>query len=114
MNEHSTNEGPSETLHLRVGQSLEISVGPSEARNGYVWLMRGLPDCVALESTHDDFSQQPAHGRMAARVFRVIGCHPGDGLIHCVLTRPWEPDDAVEERRFRMVVDSTDASHGPH
>jgi len=106
---HATPQVP-ETLNIGIGQPLEISVGPTEARNGYVWLMRGLPECLALESTHDELPTNPAHGRMASRVFRVVGCHQGDGLIHCVLARPWNPDEVVDERRFRLVVS---ANHSP-
>lgn len=96
-----------ETLNIGIGQPLEISVGPMDALNGYVWLMRGLPECIALESTHDEAPINPSHGRMNSRVFRVVGCHQGDGLIRCVLARPWDPGEVVEERRFRMVVGST-------
>ncbi len=93
-----------ETLHMVVGQPLEIFLGPSEARTGYVWMVRDLPGCLALESTRDVPSTHPEHGRLPSRVLRVVGCHQGDGLLRCVLAQPWRPDDAAEERRYRMAV----------
>lgn len=102
---HTQDHDRAQTLHIHVGQPLEIDVGPSDAQTGYVWMMRELPSCVALESTQDVAPQPPQHGRLASRVFRVVGCHQGDGFLRCVLARPWNPGESVDERRYRMVVD---------
>lgn len=103
MNE-AADPPPHQTVQLRVGEPLEIPVGPSDARTGYVWTMRELPECVALESTRDVPSPVPAHGRGPSRVFRVVGCCQGAGTLRCVLAPQWDPLDAVDERRYRMIV----------
>ena len=105
MTDDNEESAPSpEVLRLHVGQPAEIFLGPCDARNGYVWIVRELPECVALECTNDLMPAEPSHGRLDGRIVRIVGAQQGEGLLRCALTHPWAPGDAADERVYQVQV----------
>lgn len=102
---------PPEVLRLHVGQPAEIFLGPSDARNGYVWIVRELPECVALECTRDLLPAEPSHGRLDGRILRIVGVRQGDGPLRCALTHPWDPGDVAVERIYQIHVSTPDRAN---
>ena len=75
---------------------------------GYLWALAHMPDSINLVDISFESSHSHIIGSSETQVFTFVALAKDENYIEFNLLRPWEPEKAVDQKKFSLSIEPED------